>query len=372
MNCQLASLPDLAEPVSDPGEGGRQLPLSPVFIDFLARWLDNCGFADEAWFDQRSETLSTSMSLMRDTARFRLERLLTDAAAQAAIEAAYRRFYDLALNCSCTLDGTHERYRFIAVVGAPRTGGSYLTGELFCALGYEPTHIPAAVAHDGFPEARPNSQGDNAWINTLLSTSQYLTILDLYFSDRDGTGPHTVPKKLTKSVYAGSFFNTLLGENAQYLITIRHPIASCISMYEKSGGWPTNGLFRARSAMERWIRRDLLFMGVTAEELADMEYFSAYVRYWEQYYINLAMSGLTANRSRSVVPFGKRNMEEIAQLQHHRLGSTRAVTEFVAPEPAYSKHPQWVGRAEEAMQRVAAVWSLVGLPFPTAELRLCH
>jgi hypothetical protein len=373
MSCPSVSLSNIDEAqVPDRAEGGPQLPLSPVFIDFLARWLDNSGFAGEPWFDQRTETLSNSITVMRCAAGYRLERLLTEAAAQAAIEAVYRRFYGLLMNCSSALDGARERYRFISVVGAPRTGGSYLTGELFCALGYDPTGVPAAVAHDGFPEARPISDGDNAWVNTLLTTSQYLTMLDLYFSDRDCGRPIIVPKKLTKSVYAGSFFNALLGEKAEYLITIRHPIASCVSTYEKSGGLPADGLFTARSAMEKWIRRDLLHMGVSASELADMEYFAAYVRYWEQYYINLAMSGLTANRLRSVVAFGERNMEEAAQLQHCRLGSGRSLTKFVSPEPAYERHPQWSRRSKEAMERVAAVWHLVGLPFPAAELQRCN
>ena len=372
MSCDSAALHELEAPVPDPDEDGERLPLSAVFVDFLARWLDNSGFAGERWFDQRTETLTHSIGEMRCTARYRLERLLTDATAQAAIEAVYRRFYGLATNCSSTIDEARARYRFIPVVGVPRTGGSYLTGEIFCALGYDPTRVPAVVAHDGFPEARPVSRGDNAWVNTLLTTSQYLTILDLYFSNRGCGGPIFVPKKLTKSVYAGSFFNTLLGEEAEYLITIRHPIAACVSMYEKSGGLPPGGRFVARSAMEKWIRRDLSYLGVPAAELAGMEYFAAYVRYWEQYYINLAMCGLTANRSRTVVAFGTENMEEVARLQHSRLGSGRGITRFVTPEPAYAKHPQWIGRSEEALERVAAVWRLVGLPFPSAELQRCN
>lgn len=373
MNREYALSPEPAQRrLPDPDQGGQQLPLSPVFIDFLARWLDNPQFAGELWFDQRTETLSNFTTVMRCMARHRLERLLTDETAQEAIEAVYRRFYGLAMNCSETLKGAHERYRFISVVGAPRTGGSYLTGELFRALGYDPERVPAAVAHDGFPEARPFFQGDNTWVNTLLTTSQYLTLLDLYFSNRDSAQPIVVPKKFTKSAYAGSFFNALLGEQAEYLITIRHPIAACISMYEKSGGLPSGGRFSARSAMEKWIRRDLLHLGVTSAELADMEYFGAYVRYWEQYYINLAMGGLTANRLRSVVAFGRENMEEAAQLQHDRLGSRCQVTKFVAPDPAYARHRHWIKRGEEAMERVAAVWRLVELPFPTAQLQRCN
>jgi hypothetical protein len=44
--------------------GTSELPLSPVFIDFVARWLDARGFADERWFDQISETLSNPMAAL--------------------------------------------------------------------------------------------------------------------------------------------------------------------------------------------------------------------------------------------------------------------------------------------------------------------
>ena len=353
------------------GLTGMQLPLSPVFIDFVARWLDHSGFAGERWFDQRSETLSNLRTDIHGKAQCRLERILSHEAAHTAIEAVYRRFHELATSRATKLEQALSNYRFIAVVGAPRTGGSYLTAELFRALGYEPAAVPAALAHDGFPDAKPvsTSNGGNAWLGTLLSTSQYLTMIELFFASRVGDRPVIVPKKLTKSVYAGSFFNTLLGNEAEYLITIRDPIGCCVSMYEKSGGLPADGLFKARSTMERWIRRDLSHTGVTASELACMEYFCAYVRYWEQYYINLAMSGLTANRTRTVVAFGEHSMEEAARIQHSRLGSSYSVDKFVAPSASCARHPQWVQRSEEAMERVAAVWRLVGLPFPAAELR---
>lgn len=347
-----------------------QLPLSPVFIDFVARWLDSGGFAGERWFDQRSETLSNQRREIHSKARHRLQRILSDESAHSAIESVYRHLNELASTRGAKPRRALAGYRFIAVVGAPRTGGSYLTAELFRALGYNPAAVPAAIAHDGFPEAKPISisNGSNAWLGTLASTSQYLTMVELFFSQRQHDRPIVVPKKLTKSVYAGSFFNTLLGRDAEYLITIRNPIGCCVSMYEKSGGFPADGLFKARSTMERWVGRDLLHTGVTRSELASMEYFAAYVRYWEQYYINLAMSGLTANRTRSVVAFGEDNMEEAALVQHGRLGSTHSVGKFVAPRELHARHPQWIRRSEEAMERVAAVWRLVGLPFPAAEL----
>jgi hypothetical protein len=351
----------------------KRLPVSPVFIDFVARWLDKSGFSNERWHDQRSEALSNSRAGMRSKARWRFERIMSDETAQATLENVYQGFHDLAAGCSDTLERIHKRYQFLAVVGIPRTGGSYLTAELFSALGYNPAIVPAAIAHDGFPEAQPVSisDGKNAWMTTMMSISEYMGLVELFFSTGDSAEQVHVPKKLTKAVYAGSVFNAVLGNSAEYFVTIRHPIAACISTYEKSGGFPSDGRFKARSTMEKWIKRDLLHTGVAPGEFEEMSYFTAYSRYWEQYYINLAMSGLTTGRKRTVIPFSQRCVDETVRLWHDRFGSDRKPSEFVSSSRLDERHPQWIKRGDEALERVAAVWGLVGLPFPSAELAQC-
>lgn len=92
----------------------------------------------------------------------------------------------------------HYRYNFICVVGTPRHGGSYVTKQLFRAL---ESMIP-------------------------------------------------VTKKATKAAYQGGFFDRVLGPNAEYIITLRHPIPACISTYEKSGGLPADGRLAVRGNIE--------------------------------------------------------------------------------------------------------------------------
>ena len=347
----------------------RDLPLSPMFIDFLAQWLDNRQFSNELWFDQRSEALSKQHLVMRRRAQSRLQRLVSDTRAQVAIGDVYRWFRKLA---TAHLDELREfqlSYKFLAIVGAPRSGGSYLTGELFSALGYEPNAVPACIAHDGFPEVQPHAfnSANNAWITTLLSVSEYLTMLNTYFP-RDRAEPTIVPKKLTKGIYAGSFFNALFGKDAEYLITIRNPVSCCISTYEKSGGLPAGGRFRTRSTMEHWIARDLLATGSKKDEIDSSDYFTVYARYWEQYYITLAMSGLTANTKQAIVPFGDELMEEAASDLHTRFSSKRRVSNFEANKDSHMRHPEWKERCQKAMERVDAAWQVVGWTFPWAEL----
>src|ERR1700679_1420128 len=98
---KLKSLPRIALSDSGPPFAAMRitesdLPLSPIFIDFIARWLDKSGFAGEEWFDQRSAALSHKQSSMRRRAESRLQRLLSDATAQGIFEAVYSCFYNLA------------------------------------------------------------------------------------------------------------------------------------------------------------------------------------------------------------------------------------------------------------------------------------
>jgi len=351
----------------------EDLPISPIFIDFLARWLDKQPFAGESWFDQISETLSNPGAAMRRTARLRLERLLLDETAQDAISRVYRWFCDLGAAGASALEDFHKRYQFILIVGLGRTGGSYLTGELYSALGFDPRLVPAVIAHDGFPEAQPLAlnRAGNPLITNLLSLSEYLTMIEMYFRSNTTDVPIKVPKKLTKGVYSGGLFNSVFGDSAEYVITIRHPIASCVSTYEKSGGFPSDGFAKSRSNIEVWIKRDLMLAGVRAAEVDGMDYFASYVRYWEQYYINLVMSGLSANRLRVVIPYGKTYMEEAARSWHVRFGSDRQHSLFLSPGGMNQRYPQWLKRSQEAIERVAAVWQLMDLPFPLDEIGQC-
>ncbi len=348
------------------------LPPSAVFLDFLARFVEGRGFTEESWHRQRSEELSEAPRQARERAGERLTRLALDGTARAATESAYGWFHELATANLDALRRLHERYRFIVAIGVPRSGGSYLIAELYSALGFEPSSVPAAIAHDGFPEAGPTvfMPRHNGWMRTLLSTGEYIAMLELFFA-RSGAGRIDVPKKLTKAIYASGFFKQLLGRDAEFVVTVRHPLACCISTYEKSGGLPPGGVFAERSTIEHWVRRDLLSVGTSREELASLDYFSAYLRYWEQYYTSLALSGLVRNARTTVIGFGAARMQALAAHWHDRCASGRSPASFFTRAGLQDRHPQWLPRSLEAIERVAGLWRLMGIPFPLAELGEC-
>ncbi len=338
---------------------------SPFFIDFLAKWLDGSDFSNQTWVDQVAENL-VSQKEVRRSHELRLERLSMNETAQSALKRSYKWFDRLLSGDWDSLAELHAKYQFMAIVGAPRSGGSYLTAEIFASLGHDPLSIPSVIAHDGFPEAHPFSSEPvaNAWMTTLLTAAEYITMVESFFPAGTSASPTIVPKKLTKAVYSDGFFDLLLGPSASFYFTIRAPIDSCISTYEKSGGLPSGGMFVARSAIEKWIQRDVAHTGSSSEELSQTGYFEAYVKYWEQYHIRLALSGLLSGARRVVVNYGKSEMEDTAGRFHKQFRSDRRPTQFVLSSPGRHRHPSWVKREEEALARVSNVWMLTGAEFP--------
>ena len=111
-----------------------------------------------------------------------------------------------------------QRFCFFLVIGAPRSGGKYLTKELFRALGHVPSRIPAVLAHDGFPEAGPwrFSKAGTTWIESLHGMAEYLAMVEIFFAEAGRhRGRVIVAKKATKAVHAPGLFQSVLGEDAE-------------------------------------------------------------------------------------------------------------------------------------------------------------
>lgn len=351
----------------------RDLPVSPAFIDFLHRRIRGAD-ADASWHDQVSEVLVPANFEQRvEQARGVAESVIAHPLGQQVIFRAYELFTALLTGDEAKLKAFHDRFRFILIVGCPRHGGTYLTKQLFRALGHEPETIPNVIAHDGFPDSAPFhfGAGFNAYTHMLLQTAEYLAMVEAYFGDRQPiAGKIVVPKKATKAAYHGGFFRTVFGPDAEYIITLRHPLAACISTYEKSGGLTADGLFRARSNIEEWARRDLGVSGALPEQIANMRYFDAYLGYWSYYHRQLADTGLASGQSWRVVAYGRGRLMELAGEFNRRFGVSSAVEEFKV-ERKQDRHSDWVPAADAAMRQTGALWTARGLSFPAAELGEC-
>jgi len=346
----------------------QHFPVSPAFINFLHHFYNGLPF-ESPWHEQLSETLTRDSQAQQRAVTHAAE-VLASATGKKALQRSYELFVAILTGDLARLRPFHERYRFVCVVGCPRHGGSYLTKQLFLALGRQPEQIPNAIAHDGFPDAGPfdMKQGVNSVTHSMQGMAEYLTMVELF----NATSPLfdnrvIVPKKATKAAYQGGFFHQLLGSETEYIVTLRHPVAACISTYEKSGGLPGDGKFAVRGNIEEWARRDALLAGGQLAEASRPDYFDVYLRYWEYYHYQLIHSGLAASPNWRTVVYGEARMQATAQSFYRRYGSDNDAEKFYV-FAKQDRHRDWLRKAEPAVLRVREAWAAAGKGFPLDEL----
>lgn len=345
----------------------RELPASPAFIRFLDAAISGRKREPEFWPDQLSEGLVREPVDEQGLVAEAASRVMCDAVGRERVTRAYTLFVALLTGDTDSLAAFQPRFHFISIVGIPRTGGSYLTAELYRSIGLDPHDVPGALAHDSFPEAGPFelARGFNSWVAVLKMTAEYLTMVELFFADRPRhSGKVVVPKKLTQAIYAAGLFRRVFGPESEYVLTVRHPVSACVSTYEKSGGLPENGQFRVRSNIERWCRRDLEHTGWDASRIETATYFEAYLRYWELYYLSVATVGLAPPAKLQIVPYGAVRMQMLGQSYHDRHGAGGQAAAFQATDRARRQHPDWVAKSRPALERVRSAWTAGGLTFP--------
>ncbi len=349
----------------------QQFPISPVLVDFLYRFLENQSI-DASWQDQHREKLSNDAHSVRDTAQANLSRVLSNPVAINTINRSYDLMMSIMFGHMDKLAVFQQCYKFMLVVGIPRSGGSYLTKHLFKSIGIDPARVSRAIAHDGFPNPMPFQMIPqyNPYTSLMRQTAEYLAMTELFFGDRQTAGsPVIVPKKITLATYHGAFFREVMGPDTECIITLRHPVAACISTYEKSGGLPKNGKFVVRSNIEDFAQRASLFSGTSQDTISSSKYFDIYLHYWETYHYNLATTGLMQPGNHTIVCYGEQTMQAAAADLYTRFsGSGADADDRFRVKRKVHKHPGWNEKANGAIQRVAAVWRASGIQFPEQQL----
>lgn len=347
-----------------------EIPASPAFIEFLYASLTGETYHTGEWYAQEKEGLA------RDRNRFnniedKAKYVLAHKEGKALVIRSYRYFKEMLTGRPNTLrDLAHFRFYFI--IGIPRTGGTYLTKQLFRACQIDYTAVQNALAHDGFPHIAPLSFSNKGNIHTtgLLQLAEYLTMVQLYFgksSKLTYKNSIVVPKKFTKAIYNFPLIQELFGTNATYLITLRHPLAMTQSIIDKSGGMPEGKKFSVRSTIERWALEDWQHWGETEAKVRQRPYVDVMLEYWKRFHFHLALAGIPRMPSSLIIPFGKEPMEDAASglFKTFKVGLEPEAFKISKP-PKFTKSEQ--AKAETAIRDVASFWESLGAPFPTDAL----
>jgi hypothetical protein len=348
----------------------KQFPVSPVFIEFLYNFFHEHQL-DTKWHDQVSEELLSRQDEVREAATAFAGQVLDHPKGRQVIYRAYEFLSAILTGDVNLISRFQDRYQFICVVGCPRHGGSYLTKELYKSLGMVPSRVPEVIAHDGFPDASPFDLHEtyNSYTTLMQHMSEFMAMIELYFGNSrmfDNRVP--VPKKATKAAYHGSFFRHILGPETEYIVTLRHPIASAISTYEKSTGMTADGKFNVRGNIEEWARRDVAFIsGLTNDEIFSRDYFDTYLEYWIDYHCNMASTGLLASSKVTAIAYGEERYMKFVKDLYQRFENKGEPEHFQVFDKR-DRHPEWNKKAEKGITHVAATWKLANKKFPIDEI----
>jgi hypothetical protein len=126
----------------------NEFPISPVFVDYVATVVSGGEFATSEWHDQLSENLSNQQAEVLKKAQENAAKVMESELGKRFVGRAYELFLALLSGDVDKIRDIQFRFHFINVIGVPRNGGSYLTKELYRALGFEPDKVPNVIAHD--------------------------------------------------------------------------------------------------------------------------------------------------------------------------------------------------------------------------------
>jgi hypothetical protein len=346
----------------------EQFTLAPLFMDFLYRHFHG-GFADQRWHDQLSEGLSQDENVQR-TAVEQAENMMRDPRAQKAVLRSYELLSAFLTGNSEQLKPFHYRYNFICVVGAPRHGGSYLTKQLFRALGYDagagaqcdrPRRLPRCDALRFRPGLQrlhaDDAQHGRVPVHgrTVLRQCARLRQHDPGAEESDQGGlPGRIFRPRAGAQRGVHHHPAPPGAGRDLdLREIRRP----------AGQWT----FAVRGNIESWVRRDNIYAGMPEGKAEQIGYFDAYLSYWEHYHYNLLLTGLRLNPKWRVVAYGKERLEGLAAGLFRASATASKPDEFKVFDKR-AKHPDWMRQAEPVVRRVSDVWRQAGVDFPFDEV----
>ncbi len=347
-----------------------ELPASPAFIEFLHATITGKEQYVGDWFKQEDESLILDKERFKDIQE-KAHAVTSTMQGKQYMLRAYGFFKEMLLGDFRTIKEI-ARFRFFFVVGIPRTGGTYITKQLFTAQGLDYKNVQNALAHDGFPHlSYLTFKGKmNFHTKSLLQLGEYLTMVEIFFGTHGRLAYHggiMVPKKFTKAVYHFDLIRGIMGRNAEYIITLRHPLSVIKSILDKSGGLPNDGKFVLRSAIERWALEDWLHWGVPVEEISKMDYITCLLGYWKRYHFQMAMAGLPLMPEARIIPYGEEYMRECVTEVYRDLGVDKEPEPFKQAEPPVFDD-KYEAEAQKVMEEVASFWKSLGMEFPIAAL----
>jgi hypothetical protein len=293
---------------------GSHFPISRSFLIFLAKEFGGSIEYDDSvyWGDQHLElnqqpadisNLSNTISLIKDRDDVKF-----------LINKAHHIAANLLISNKELISSIQNDYKFYLIVSPPRSGGTYITKNLYTSLGVNPKSLPSFFGHDGFPSVNHDwyTKNNGVYANfvqtTLWQFSEWLTMSDYYLPKIiDNSGKKVVIIKMINSYNNLNFFRSLLGGDACFILNRRPIIDLYFSVADKAGGIVGDAIpVEPRNNIEKWIIKENLSRG-SCDNNINKSYIEALGRYYYVFYMKLLVGGFMDGEHK-VVNYNQQSM----------------------------------------------------------------
>lgn len=298
---------------------GNHFPISKAFLIFLAKEFGGATEYDDTiyWGDQHLETNQPPLNTQN------LNNVISSIKDKDVVKFLINKAHHIAGNLLISnkelIDSLQNNYKFYLIVSPPRSGGTYITKNLYKSLGINPKLLPSFFGHDGFPSVNQEwyKKNSNGYINFVQSTvwqfSEWLTMADYYLPKIiDNSGKRVIIIKIIKSHNNLNFFRSLLGGNACFILNKRSIIDLYFSVIDKAGGIDNNDIStNPRNNIESWIINEYLSQKHNVNNIKE-SYIEILGRYYYSFYMRI-LSGGFRNGDNKIVNYDKSSIYDVCK-----------------------------------------------------------
>ncbi|EKD42229.1 MAG: hypothetical protein ACD_73C00256G0004 [uncultured bacterium] len=247
--------------------------------------------------------------------------------------------------------------KFYFIVGAMRSGGTYLFTECCKAHHIDYTQMNLQMVHDGVPSYANLVfwQQPPYYEKLLIELAQWLVWVKNVFTHHD-----VIVHKRIGLAHALPLWDHLFGDQAHYLVTLRHPLTSSESFARMEKLSTQNEKLASPLLWEKFIPAKL---GIKNSEWLKKNYFERFLDYWFISYKDI-ISASPYKGHLAFIPYEKLSDYVLNELKVSD-SSPFMITPY-EPNPSWP-HPDHVNKLFAVLNQLG---TLMNLSFPK-EMPLC-
>ncbi len=252
-----------------------------------------------------------------------------------------------------------EGKKIIFVAGAVRTGGTHLASNIMESFDMKIEDYALSMIHDNFPKYIYLYRWSeiDVFQALLFEISQFLVWAKREFKDKP-----IIVKKRTAFTHALPFLYNIFGDNAEYIVTVRHPIPSGYSIAKKA-----NYKIDEKLGLPLWKEMAITRCKASEEEFDQMNCMERFLIYWQICYEDVIRS-LSPKQKIQIVNYDEESNDYIIKTIADKYNGENILSGFTPISRDYADVIS-EEKVSKAIEEVREMWRVHGLDFPNLEIR---